>query len=64
MVWSKLDHPNIVPLFGITTDFDRPGLPCLVSPYYPNGDVMAYLKTHPEVNRVLIVREIGFVHKT
>jgi len=54
-IWSAVTHPNITPFLGITFDFDRPGLPCLVSPYYRYGNITAYLKDRPHINKVPLV---------
>jgi len=54
-VWSSVTHPNITPFLGVCFDFDRPGLPCLVSPYYQHGSITNYLKDHPHVNKLPLV---------
>lgn len=54
-VWSAVHHENIVPFLGITFDFDRPCTPCLVSPYYRNGNVISYLKKQPAVDKIDLV---------
>jgi len=58
-VWSLVTHPNIAPYLGLCFDFDRPGLPCLVSLFYQHGDVMSYLKNHPRVNRLQLMAQIA-----
>jgi serine/threonine protein kinase len=55
LVWSRVAHPNITPFLGVSFDFDRPGLPCLVSPYYRYGSITSYLKDHPHVNKLPLV---------
>lgn len=42
-VWYRLDHPNVVPLFGITYDFGTSL--SMVSPWLPNGTLDTYLKS-------------------
>ncbi|KAJ7191688.1 kinase-like protein, partial [Mycena pura] len=42
-VWYRLDHPNVVPLFGITYDFGTSL--SMVSPWLPNGTLDSYLKS-------------------
>lgn len=54
-IWSTVTHPNITPFLGVTFDFDRPDLPCLVSPYYRHGSIIAYLKDRPHINKVPLV---------
>jgi len=58
-VWSKVTHPNITPFLGISFDFDRPGLPCLVSPYYRHGSITSYLKNRPHVNKLPLITQIA-----
>lgn len=53
-VWSKMDHPNIVPLYGVTKDFGH--LPGLVLPVYKNSNLNKYLSTRPNADRVKLVR--------
>ncbi|KAF7968242.1 hypothetical protein HWV62_31577 [Athelia sp. TMB] len=51
-LWKFLDHPNIVQLLGLTTDFDqfdpfyptKPVFPGMVSPWMENGNLNTYLK--------------------
>ncbi|TFK21998.1 kinase-like protein [Coprinopsis marcescibilis] len=46
-LWSKLEHPNVVPLFGVTSLPQRTPFctPALVYPFYENGNLMQYAKT-------------------
>ncbi|KAI6108078.1 kinase-like domain-containing protein [Pisolithus sp. B1] len=43
-VWKKLDHKNVLPLFGITSGFGF--YPAMVSPWAPNGALSQYLQLH------------------
>ncbi|KAG8924861.1 hypothetical protein FRC02_010143 [Tulasnella sp. 418] len=54
LLWAKLRHPNVTPLLGYTLDPD--GVPSLVSPWYPNGNLIEYLTSHPNANRPSLVR--------
>ena len=54
-VWSLVAHPNIMPFLGLSFDFHRPGLPCLVSPLYQHGDIIGYLRKNPHINRLSLV---------
>lgn len=58
-VWSQLDvgveTNHIVPLYGISFDLGVIGAPCLISPYYKNGNVEKYLKHNPDVDRMSLV---------
>jgi len=58
-VWSKVNHRNIMPLLGITYDFDRPNTPCLVSPYYRHSTIVNYLKERPRINKLALVSHIA-----
>jgi serine/threonine protein kinase len=46
-VWLKLEHENIVPLWGVTNDFGS--LPALVSPWLENGALTEYLHRKHEM---------------
>ncbi|KAF9236614.1 kinase-like domain-containing protein, partial [Melanogaster broomeanus] len=41
-VWLKLDHPNVLPLFGTTTGFGQ--FPAMVCPWLENGALTSYLE--------------------
>ncbi|KAF9234119.1 kinase-like domain-containing protein, partial [Melanogaster broomeanus] len=41
-VWADLDHINVLPLFGISTDFGQ--LPAMVCPWLENGPLTSYLE--------------------
>lgn len=43
-VWCKLQHPNILPLYGISWTHGQRTLPGMVSPWCSNGDIRAYLE--------------------
>ncbi|KZT11463.1 kinase-like protein [Laetiporus sulphureus 93-53] len=49
VTWSKLKHPNILPLYGIVSDLG----PFLhtVSPWRRQGDVRDYTRANPEANK-------------
>ncbi|KAE9390009.1 kinase-like protein, partial [Gymnopus androsaceus JB14] len=57
LVWSQLDHPNVLPFLGINIDL-FPGRFCLVSPWCSNGSIMNYLSMHPEADKMEIVSDI------
>ncbi|KAG8949235.1 hypothetical protein FRC03_000406 [Tulasnella sp. 419] len=56
LLWAMLRHPNITPLLGYTMDPD--GAPSLISPWYPNGNLIEYLASHPDANRPSLVSDI------
>ena len=45
--WSKLSHQNVLPLHGITTDFDD--AISMVSTWMDNGDAHHYVQ-NPEID--------------
>ncbi|KAJ7191530.1 kinase-like domain-containing protein, partial [Mycena pura] len=42
-IWSKLRHPNVLPLLGICDDEDVAPNPVLISPFYKFGHIGNYL---------------------
>jgi serine/threonine protein kinase len=50
VVWKRLDHPNIVPLLGITSTPLQ-----LVSVWMSGGDLTEHITEHPDVNRLGLV---------
>lgn len=62
--WRRLHHPNVTPFIGIdTTLFPL----CILSPWMPNGNVTAYLKTNPTADRfdllIDIAHGLGYLHR-
>jgi len=58
-VWAALKHDNVTPFLGISCDFDRPGLPCLVSPFYAHGNIITYLENNPDVEKLFLISKIA-----
>ncbi|KAF9448599.1 kinase-like protein [Macrolepiota fuliginosa MF-IS2] len=58
IVWRQLNHPNLLPCYGIYQMDDRNGRVCLVSPWMENGNVSEYLKDNPDTARIPLVRDI------
>ena len=56
ILWSQLDHPNILPFYGIY-HLDSERNICLVSPWLENGNLMNYLHENPTVSRRPFVSE-------
>lgn len=50
--WEKLSHPNITPLLGYRSGDE----PLLLTPYYENGNLIQFLKQHPQAPRLKLVR--------
>ncbi|KAI5119139.1 hypothetical protein M0805_005218 [Coniferiporia weirii] len=55
-VWSKLDHPNVLPFIGYIIEN---GYPSLVSEWIENGTVTTYLKENPETDIGVIILGIA-----
>jgi hypothetical protein len=55
-VWHRLEHPNIVKLFG--TSYHMSGRPSMVMQWHQNGSASDYLKgrDYSEVDRLALVR--------
>ncbi|KAJ7572124.1 kinase-like domain-containing protein [Mycena floridula] len=58
LLWRQLDHPNVLPLLGVTIELFAPSF-CLVSPWMSNGNVMQYLERNPELSRINAVQDIA-----
>ncbi|KAF7968619.1 hypothetical protein HWV62_30013 [Athelia sp. TMB] len=59
LVWSRLEHPNITPFYGISFDLGVRSAPCLVSPYYINGTLSKYLESNTEINKIALICQIA-----
>ncbi|KAG6327301.1 hypothetical protein ID866_11788 [Astraeus odoratus] len=62
-VWSKLSHPNVLPLLGITTDFDK--TVSVVSQWMAAGNAHDYVQDKTVDPRPLIVdisRGLCYLH--
>ncbi|KAI5121112.1 hypothetical protein M0805_002785 [Coniferiporia weirii] len=63
-IWTKLDHPYILPLHGFL--FEDDNYPSLVSAWMENGTVLTYLGSHPDCDLRQLVRRIakgiGYLH--
>jgi len=57
-LWSTVQHQNILPILGISFDFDRPQTPCLISPYLRNGDITNYLKRQPAADKLDLITQL------
>jgi serine/threonine protein kinase len=56
-LWKELDHPNILPFLGVDMALRYPTC-CLVSPWMKNGNVLAFIKAHPDSDRLSLVRAL------
>lgn len=50
MVWKRLEHPNIVPLLGVTISPLQ-----LVSVWMPGGELVEYIERNPSADRLSLV---------
>jgi len=57
--WRAAKHPNIVPFLGLSCDFDRPNMLCMVSPWFRNGNIVDFLKTRPGVDKLALVKDVA-----
>ncbi|KAF5340586.1 hypothetical protein D9611_007325 [Ephemerocybe angulata] len=51
IVWSLLEHENLLPFYGIYNLNDASKRICLISPWMENGCIGDYLRRHPGANR-------------
>lgn len=49
-MWKRLEHPNIVPLLGVTITPLQ-----LVSVWMPGGELLGYIERNPSVYRLSLV---------
>ncbi|KAG8950064.1 hypothetical protein FRC03_000175 [Tulasnella sp. 419] len=57
ILWSQLNHPNIVPLLGYVLAPD--GLPTLVAPWFHEGNAVVYLRKNPRTNRARLLHDVA-----
>ena len=55
MTWNTLNHPNVLPLLGVTMD-DQQFV--MVSEWMENGNINEFIKAHWDVDRFELV---GFI---
>jgi len=53
VAWRHLQHPNILPLLGVTVGENRFAL---VSEWMENGNINEFIERNQRVNRVELVR--------
>ena len=58
-MWSRLNHPNILPLLGTIRDASfHPDIPAMVCPWIKNGALSAYLEQN---NGLTVVKKVILV---
>ncbi|KAF9646470.1 kinase-like protein [Thelephora ganbajun] len=55
MIWRTLHHPNVLPLLGVTMTKTQL---VVVSEWKENGNINGFIKAHPDVNRLELLRDI------
>ncbi|KZT19003.1 kinase-like protein, partial [Neolentinus lepideus HHB14362 ss-1] len=65
-IWKELDHPNILPFFGVDAATFEPHL-CMVSPWMENGDILGYCtnKATTDITDLLeqVALGLGYLHQ-
>ncbi|KAF9496946.1 kinase-like protein [Pleurotus eryngii] len=56
VAWYRLDHANILPLFGIV---QRPNTVGMVSPWCENGTIAHYIRRNPNVDRLNLLAQVA-----
>lgn len=52
MTWNTLDHPNVLPLLGVTMDSQQF---VMVSEWMTNGNINQFIEAHKDVDRFQLV---------
>ena len=52
MTWKALDHPNVLPLLGVTMGDNHFAM---VSEWMVNGNINEYIRTNRDANRFELV---------
>ncbi|KAK0213807.1 kinase-like domain-containing protein [Armillaria fumosa] len=58
LVWRQFRHPNLLPFLGVSEELFAPRY-CLISPWMVNGNIISYLKTHPDHDRLTSLAQIA-----
>ena len=53
-MWKRLQHPNIVPFLGISTEMPPFEI---VYDWMEHGGIAEYVRLHPTVDRIFLVSE-------
>ena len=57
MTWNALDHPNVLPLLGVTMDEQQF---VMVSEWMSNGNINQFIQTHKDANRFELVGSCSY----
>ncbi|KAF9257177.1 kinase-like protein [Marasmius fiardii PR-910] len=58
LLWTQLNHPNILPFLGVNTML-FPGKLALVTPWMVNGSITEFLKVNPDYDKLRAISEIA-----
>ncbi|TFK56744.1 kinase-like protein [Heliocybe sulcata] len=58
MQWRRLHHPRIYPFLGFCEEL-QDGALSLVSPWSDKGDMLKFLKNHPDHDRLQLIEDIA-----
>ncbi|KAJ7903169.1 kinase-like domain-containing protein [Mycena leptocephala] len=58
LIWRQLRHPNILPLLGINMNEFYPSF-SLISPWLAQGDILGFLQTNPNHDRIRSIVEVS-----
>ncbi|CAE6532055.1 unnamed protein product [Rhizoctonia solani] len=59
VIWNRVAHPNILPLYGLYWVDGPDGLPAIVYPYCEAGNCLDYLNNNTEADRMGILRQVA-----
>ncbi len=62
-LWGQLDHPNILPFYGVYYLDNAEERICLFSPWMENGTLSEYLRSFPDAYKLLLVGLQESIHK-
>ena len=52
VLWRFLRHRNVVRFLGVSATMDL----CLISEWMPNGTLTSFVSSHPDADRISLVR--------
>ncbi|KAJ3567063.1 hypothetical protein NP233_g6609 [Leucocoprinus birnbaumii] len=58
IIWGQLNHPNILPFYGVYYLGSENKRTCMVSPWMENGNIMEYIQDNPSVSRRSFICDI------
>jgi hypothetical protein len=60
--WKQLDHPNVLPFYGVYHLHNNTQRVCLASPWLENGNIVQYLAERaPNTNCVSLVSPLAYI---